>query len=39
MTIIPFQKTFTMDASDVNWEPILEMLPTQELEDYDDRIK
>ena len=28
-----------MDATDVNWEPILEMLPLQDQEDYDDRIK
>ena len=28
-----------MDATDVNWEPILEMLPTQEMNDYDERMK
>ena len=28
-----------MDATEVNWEPILEMLPTQDLEDYDERMK
>ena len=28
-----------MDATDVNWEPILEMLPTQEQQDYDERIR
>lgn len=28
-----------MDATDINWEPILEMLPTQEMKDYDERMK
>ena len=28
-----------MDATDVNWEPILGMLPTQEMNDYDERMK
>ena len=28
-----------MDATEVNWEPILEMLPTQDLDDYDERMK
>ena len=28
-----------MDATDINWEPILEMLPTQEMKEYDERMK
>lgn len=28
-----------MDATDINWEPILEMLPMQEAEDYEERVK
>ena len=28
-----------MDATYINWEPILEMLPTQEMKDYDERMK
>ena len=28
-----------MEADDVNWDPIFEMMPTQEMDDYEDRMK
>ena len=36
---IKLRKRKKMEATDVNWDTIFEMLPTQELEDYDERIK
>ena len=28
-----------MEADDVNWDPIFEMMPTQDMDDYEDRMK